>query len=289
MNFKQIGWESVDRIVQADDRGQCPFLWTRQWNKFRVVLDVMLCSPLQVSGSCEMLIPLKLHGIMSHKRVIFLFNDQGNSKNLIFIKLHDHNVREILTKSPASSDFSLCISEVPSFLTSAIAPMGRTMLHPTLHGNVVLNTVVSNWDIGYCSYVHEGTKTRSLQFWVKHTVLSQPVHGTATYRCDDTRCCIIQFWPPDDEHIVLETCKTYNKSYYKTRICVLSWLITKIVNDIWSGLWAGNGEMQFRVGHPLTLCALWRSVLLPGASSGAQCVGCVTVRVACERPLLTRC
>jgi len=31
-------------------------------------------------------------------------------------------------------------------------------------------------------------------------VLSQPVHRTATYRCDDTRCCIIQFWPPDDEH-----------------------------------------------------------------------------------------
>jgi len=28
-----------------------------------------------------------------------------------------------------------------------------------------------------------------------HRVLSQPVHGTATYRCDDTRCCIIQFWP----------------------------------------------------------------------------------------------
>ena len=24
-------------------------------------------------------------------------------------------------------------------------------------------------------------------------VLSQPVHRTATYRCDDTRCCIIQF------------------------------------------------------------------------------------------------
>ena len=39
------------------------------------------------------------------------------------------------------------------------------------------------------------------------TVLSQPVHRTATYRCDDTRCCIIQFCPPDDEHIVLETCR----------------------------------------------------------------------------------
>jgi len=24
-------------------------------------------------------------------------------------------------------------------------------------------------------------------------VLSQPVHRTATYKCDDTKCCIIQF------------------------------------------------------------------------------------------------
>jgi len=29
---------------------------------------------------------------------------------------------------------------------------------------------------------------------------SPPAHRTATYRCDDTRCCIIQFLPPDDEH-----------------------------------------------------------------------------------------
>ena len=32
-------------------------------------------------------------------------------------------------------------------------------------------------------------------------VLSQPVHRTATYRCDDTKGCIVQFWPPDDEHM----------------------------------------------------------------------------------------
>ena len=31
--------------------------------------------------------------------------------------------------------------------------------------------------------------------------LSQPAYGTATYRCDDTRDCIVQFWPPDDEHM----------------------------------------------------------------------------------------
>ena len=29
---------------------------------------------------------------------------------------------------------------------------------------------------------------------------------TTTYRCDDTRGCNIQFWPPDDEKMVLETC-----------------------------------------------------------------------------------
>jgi len=36
----------------------------------------------------------------------------------------------------------------------------------------------------------------------------RPVHNLCTGRppteCDDTRWCIIQFWP-DDEHIVLET------------------------------------------------------------------------------------
>ena len=36
------------------------------------------------------------------------------------------------------------------------------------------------------------------------------VHGTATYRCDDTRGCIIQFWSPDDEHMVFETCRGVN-------------------------------------------------------------------------------
>jgi len=37
--------------------------------------------------------------------------------------------------------------------------------------------------------------------------VSQPVHRTATYRCDDNRGCIIQLLPPDDEYIVLETCR----------------------------------------------------------------------------------
>ena len=40
---------------------------------------------------------------------------------------------------------------------------------------------------------------RGLDAW--NPVHSQPVHGKATYRCDDTRDCIVQFWPPDDEHL----------------------------------------------------------------------------------------
>ena len=48
---------------------------------------------------------------------------------------------------------------------------------------------------------HQTVKTVLYSNWYHHTcwwpsgaqvrVLSQPVHRTATYRCDDIRCCII--------------------------------------------------------------------------------------------------
>jgi len=36
-----------------------------------------------------------------------------------------------------------------------------------------------------------------------------PVRGRPArhLQFDDTRCCTTQFWPPDDKHIVLETCR----------------------------------------------------------------------------------
>ena len=37
--------------------------------------------------------------------------------------------------------------------------------------------------------------------------LSEPVNGTATEGEDDTRCCINTIQPPDDEHVMLETCR----------------------------------------------------------------------------------
>jgi len=42
------------------------------------------------------------------------------------------------------------------------------------------------------------------------------VHETATYRCDDTRGCVMQFWPPDDKHMCSKHVETWNKTYCKT-------------------------------------------------------------------------
>jgi len=47
----------------------------------------------------------------------------------------------------------------------------------------------------------------------------RPVHGTATYRCDDTRGSVMQFWPPDDEHICSKHVEAWNKLIVKTN-CV---------------------------------------------------------------------
>ena len=45
----------------------------------------------------------------------------------------------------------------------------------------------------------------------------------ATYRCDDTRGCIVQFWPPDDEHMCPKHVQAWNKLIIK--FSASSWLI----------------------------------------------------------------
>ena len=59
-------------------------------------------------------------------------------------------------------------------------------------------------------------------------VLSQPVHETVTYRCDDTRGCVMQFWPPHDEHMCSKHVEAWYKLIVKQKVCASSWLITKI-------------------------------------------------------------
>ena len=48
-----------------------------------------------------------------------------------------------------------------------------------------------------------------------------------TYRCDDTRGCVIQLWPPDDEHMCSKHVEAWNKTYCET-ICASSRLNSEI-------------------------------------------------------------
>jgi len=49
-----------------------------------------------------------------------------------------------------------------------------------------------------------------------------------TYRCDDTRGCVMQFWPPDDEHMCSKHVEVWNKLIVKQKFCASSWLFTEI-------------------------------------------------------------
>ena len=48
----------------------------------------------------------------------------------------------------------------------------------------------------------------------------RPVHGAATYRCDGTRGCIIQFLPPDDEHMCSKHVEAWNKLIVEQILCI---------------------------------------------------------------------
>jgi len=67
------------------------------------------------------------------------------------------------------------------------------------------------------------------------------VHETATYRCDDTRGCVMQFWPPDDEHMVLETCRGMKYTNCKTKL-----LCIKLVN-YWDKYTEMHGQQNVKI------------------------------------------
>ena len=53
----------------------------------------------------------------------------------------------------------------------------------------------------------------------------RPVHGEATYKCDDTRDPIVQFWPPDNEHLCSKHIEAWNKFIIKFSASI--WLILR--------------------------------------------------------------
>ena len=74
-----------------------------------------------------------------------------------------------------------------------------------------------------CAYRQEA-KIVLYNLWYHHTC-RWPVHWTAIYRCDDTRDCIVQFWPPDDKHMCSKHVETRNKLIIK--FSASSWLILR--------------------------------------------------------------
>jgi len=72
---------------------------------------------------------------------------------------------------------------------------------------------------------------------VQHLVSSLPLGDCSVhrlrqdYRCDDTRGCVMQFWPPDDEHMCSKHVDEWNKLVVKQKFCASSWLITEINVD----------------------------------------------------------
>jgi len=77
-----------------------------------------------------------------------------------------------------------------------------------------------------------------------------------TYRCDDTWGCVMQFWPPDDEHMCSKHVEAWNKTYCKTKM-----LSMKLVN-YWGKYTEMHGQQNvkknphisctysFQVKHP---------------------------------------
>jgi len=56
--------------------------------------------------------------------------------------------------------------------------------------------------------------------WYHHAYGWLSVHVTATYRCDDTRGCAMQFWPPHDEHMCSKHVEAWNKLIVKQILCI---------------------------------------------------------------------
>jgi len=53
---------------------------------------------------------------------------------------------------------------------------------------------------------------------------------THLFQCDDTRGCVMQFWPPDDEYMCSKHVEAWNKLTVKQKFCAWSWSVTEINN-----------------------------------------------------------
>jgi len=113
--------------------------------------------------------------------------------------------------------------------------------------------------------------TVSCTGWERMLVLSQPVHETATYRCDDTRGCVMQFWAPDDEHICSKPIEAWNKFIVEQKFSASSWLITEINTQF--------VRFEVKVLPPLDYLLYFSHLLFQGHYKTCNCWSPVIVRL----------
>jgi len=63
-----------------------------------------------------------------------------------------------------------------------------------------------------------------------HQEVKIALHNLWYRHSDDTRGCVMQFWPPDDEQMCSKHVAAWNKFILKQKFCASSWLITEIKN-----------------------------------------------------------
>jgi len=74
---------------------------------------------------------------------------------------------------------------------------------------------------------HQEVKIALHSFWYHHAY-RWPSHAQVVHKCGDTRGCVMQFLPPDDEHMCSKQVEAWNKLTVKQKVCSWSWLIIEI-------------------------------------------------------------
>ena len=111
-----------------------------------------------------------------------------------------HMRRIVICCLPGSALFSTLFHKRHEFRKKKTVVEHKIYVFITINQLDELNFIISLFQASTC-FKHTCSSSRG-QNWV----LSQSVHGTATYRCNDTRDCIKQFLPSWRWAHVLETC-----------------------------------------------------------------------------------
>ena len=126
---------------------------------------------------------------------------------------HIMSLSQCLTNSMYKICFTISFISCLYMFRAQMLIIRRSKLHYTASGSIT--------PTGGC-LVHRLREDR----------FNQPVHETATCRCDDTRGCVMQFWPPDDEHMCSKHVEAWCKTYCETKFCSSNWLNTEIFTEM---------------------------------------------------------